>query len=326
MGTYVRTQTVEHPIGERGRVTIKVTEGDVRVQGIAGPDARMRITFDIRAASDAEADDIFEAVKLEVEAGPGLLKIEERDGRPSIGKALSRLFSSIGYTDLAIEAFLPAGVELHLAGVSSDVETSGMRGDQRYATVSGDLMLTDLGGSVRLNAVSGDATLRATEAVSVSAEAVSGDLAITAPRLESLRASSVSGDIELETELVSGGDYRVNTVSGDFVVGLRGSATFEIRGLSTDVHSEIDHRLEGRSDRRRLIIGQGGPLVVFSSMSGDVDVRRPRDLAPYPHAAQQATESVPAPEAQMEILRLLERGEIDVDEATRRLAAGNPDA
>jgi len=325
MATYVRTQSIEHPVGERGRVSIKVTEGDVQIQGVAGSDARIRATFEIRASSDDEADRIFEAIKLEVASGAGVLSVEEPSGGPSIGKVISRLFGGLGYDDLAVEAYLPAGVELHLAVVSSDVEASGLRGDQRYATVSGDMLLNDTGGTVHLNAVSGDATIRASEPISVFAEAVSGDLVVVTPQLLALRASSVSGDVELEAELAPGGDFRVETVSGDFSVGLLGPAVFDVRGLSTDVNSELDHRLEGRSDRRRLVIGQGGPTVVFSSMSGDIDVRRPRHLDPRPTAPRPAP-TAPGADAQMEILQQLERGEISVDEATRRLAGGSTDA
>lgn len=324
MATYVRTQSIEHAVGERGSVSIKVTEGDVRIQGVSGPDARIRATFEIRASSDKEADDIFEAVKLRVVTGPGTLSAEEPGGGATIGKVISRLFSGAGHADLAVEAFLPPDAQLHLSGVSSDVEASGLRGDQRYSTVSGDLRLVDAGGSLQLMAVSGDTSVTSPESISVAAESVSGDVAITAPRLRSLQASTVSGDIELEAELSIGGAFSISTVSGDLSIGLLGSATFEIRGLSTDVHSEIDHRLEGRSDRRRLIIGQGGPTVVFSSMSGDVEVRRPRHLARRPEQAQ--APSVPDPEAQLEILRLLESGEITVDEATRRLAGGSAGA
>ena len=326
MATFVRTQTISHNVGERGQVTIKVTDADVRLQGVEGPEARLRATFEIRAGSEEEADSIFNAIQLRVRVGSGTLAVEEVDGAASLGKVISRLFGGVGHADLSVEADLPLGAELHLAGVSSDVEVNGMRGEQRYATVSGDLRLRDLGGSVRLNAVSGDITIRAAEPISVTADAVSGDLAIIAPRLRSLRVSSVSGDVELEAELVKGGEFRIDTVSGDLAVGLIGPAIFEIRGLSTDVHSELDHRLEGRMDRRRLIIGQGGPTVIFSSMSGDVGVRAPRRMEARP--AAQAAASVPGPdaEAQLDVLRALERGEIDVDEATRRLGGAPHDA
>ena len=51
-------------------------------------------------------------------------------------------------------------------------------------------------------------------------------------------------------------------------------------------------------------------------MSGDVNVRRPRRIAPFQRPTQ------PEPATELEILRALERGEISVDEATRRLAGG----
>jgi hypothetical protein len=115
----------------------------------------------------------------------------------------------------------------------------------------------------------------------------------------------------------------VETVSGELAVGLVGDATFEIHGLSTDVSSELDHRLEGQIDRRRLIIGSGSPRLVFNSMSGDVKVRRPRRISPRPASATPRAEPTAAErQSELDVLRALERGEIDVDEATRRLAGG----
>ena len=328
MATFVRTQSIAHPIGERGRLVLKVTSGDVRVKGGPGDAASIRATFEIRASSDEEADRIFEEVKLRVEAAGSQLVVEERNGVSNRGSPISRLFGGRGHISLSVEAELPRLAELRLEGVSADVQAEGLRGDQRYATVSGDLYLTDLGGSVRVNTVSGDVTIRASEPVEVRADAVSGDLSVIAPRLDALRANSVSGDLEIEGAL-GGGEFRVDSVSGDLAVGLQGGASFEVRGLSTDIRSDLDHRIEGQRDRRRVVVGGGGPTFSFSSMSGDLDVRRPRRLEPTgSRPAASHTESPepvappPTPEEKLAVLRALEAGEIDVDEATRRLAGG----
>jgi hypothetical protein len=323
MGTYVRTQSIDHTIGEHGRVSLGVTSGDVRVRGVAGGDAHIRATFEIPASSDADADRIFEEVQLRVSRSNGELSAEEHGGGHSVGSVIGRLFGANPY-QLTVEADLPSTANLELNAVSSDVDVADLRGEQRYRTVSGDLSVAKAGGSVRLETVSGDATIRADEPLDLHSQGVSGDLNVSAPTLRSLSATTVSGDVELEAELDGAGTFRVETVSGDLGVGLVGDATFEIHGLSTDVSSELDHRLEGQVDRRRLIIGKGGPRLVFNSMSGDVNVRRPRrinarpaaeaDQAPKPSAAQQTSE--------LEILRALERGEINVEEATRRLADG----
>jgi hypothetical protein len=321
MGTYVRTQSIDHAVGERGSVSLTVTSADTRARGIAGGEAHVRATFEISASSDAEADRIFDEVQLRVQRGSGELSMVEHDGPPSVGSMIGRLFGGRGPYELSVVAEIPAAAQLRLTAVSSEMEVHGFHGEQRYRTVSGDLMLSELGGSVRLETVSGDATIRADQPLAVQVQGVSGDVSITAPTLRSLRANTVSGDVEVEAELAGNGDFRVETVSGDLTVGLIGSATFEVHGISTDVSSELDHRLEGQVDRRRLIIGSGGPRLVFNSMSGDVDVRRPRRIVVVEKSQQPVpAPSVPDQATQLDVLRALERGEIDVDEATRRLA------
>ena len=323
MGRYVRTQNIDHAIGERGSVSLSVRSADVRLRGIGGGEAHVRATFEIVATSDSEADRIFDEIQMRVVKQGTELIVDESDNPDPVGKLFTRIFRGNGDYELSLEAELPHEAQVRLTGVSSDVTVSDLRGEQRYHTVSGDLSITKSGGSVRLETVSGDATVRAEEPLALQAQTVSGDLNILSPTLRSLKANTVSGDIQLEAELAADGDFRAETVSGDMSVGLVGSATFEIHGLSTDVSSELDHRLEGQVDRRRLIIGSGNPRLVFNSMSGDVDIRRPRRLREQP-AAKRAPEPTPAQqESQLEVLRALERGEIDVDEATRRLAGGS---
>jgi putative adhesin len=324
MSTYVRTQTIDHQVGERGRVSLNVVSGDVRLRGIPGGEAHIRATFEIKASSDSEADRILETIQLSVDRSGGSLSVEERGDRRSVGSMIGRLFGASGDYDLSVEADVPIAAQMQLTAVSSDVTVVDLRGEQRYHTVSGDLSVINSGGSVRLETVSGDAAVRADGQLSVQAQTVSGDLNIVAPLLGSLRANTVSGDVDLEAELAGTGDFKVETVSGDLSVGLVGSATFEIHGLSTDVSSELDHRLEGQVDRRRLIIGSGGPRLIFNSMSGDVDIRHPRRINVRPAAPKSVAEPTPAEqESQLEVLRALERGEIDVEEATRRLAGGS---
>ncbi|MGZ6299958.1 MAG: DUF4097 family beta strand repeat-containing protein [Candidatus Limnocylindria bacterium] len=323
MGTYVRTQSIDHNVGEQGRVSLKVTSGDVQLRGIPGGEAHIRASFEISASSDADADRIFEAVQLRVNRASGELSVQEQEGPHSVGAVISRIFGASGAYELTVDAEVPVEAQLDLTAVSSDVDVTDLRGEQRYRTVSGDLSVSNAGGSIRLESVSGDATIRAEESIAVQSQGVSGDLNITAPILDSLRATTVSGDVEVEAQLEAKGDFRVETVSGDLAVGLVGDATFEIHGLSTDVSSELDHRLEGQIDRRRLIIGSGSPRLVFNSMSGDVKVRRPRRISPRPApATPSAVPTAAERQSELDILRALERGEIDVDEATRRLAGG----
>ncbi len=99
--------------------------------------------------------------------------------------------------------------------------------------------------------------------------------------------------------------------------------TVSVRGLASDIHSSLPHRLEGSADRRRMIVGDGAASVTFNSMSGDLAVTRSKqaDAPPVEAAAAQHQRRLPSPavEDRLTVLGALERGEIDVDEAMRRL-------
>jgi hypothetical protein len=248
-----------------------------------------------------------------------------------LGATIGRLLAGRGHVELSVEAEIPRLAELRAECVSADLQAEGLRGVQRYTTVSGDQYLTEVGGSLTVKTVSGDVTIRAVQAISLRAEAVSGDVMALAPRFDGLRAEAVSGDVEIEGAL-GRGDFRIDTVSGDLTFGLLGGGAFEVRGLSTDINSDLDHRIEGRLDRRRVVIGAGGPELIFNSMSGDLSIGRPRRIeAPQPDRERAASEPAPSaapspsPEDQLAVLQALERGEIDVDEAARRLAGGRTD-
>jgi hypothetical protein len=318
MPTFMRTQSIEHRIGATGRLAIRVTSSDTRLRAVEGDTARVRGTYQIGAASEADADRIYQELQLRVTAGDGSLDVEEP-------RSLSRLVGGEGQPMLELDVELPPGAELRFEGVSADVQGNGLKGQQRYQTVSGDLLLQEAGGSLRIEGVSSDITIRADASVALQTNAVSGDLSVMSPRFASLRAISVSGDVELEGAFATDGEHRIETVSGDAAIGLVGGATFDVRGLSTDVSCRLPNEMQGHGDQRRVVVGDGAARIRFSSMSGDLSIAGPRRMTAAP--ALTTAEAPTAAEAsdQLEILRALERGEIDVEEATRRLTEASRD-
>lgn len=325
MPTYVRTQEVEHDIGEDGSFALRVTRADTELRAVDGGTVRLRATFELRATSDADADGVFERARLQVIGGPDRFEAEEPRGNATSITALGRLFGAGSSThEMRVEAEIPRLAELHFAGVSADAVATGFAGPQQYQTVSGDLVLTDVAGEVMVKSVSGDVSIRASGPIDLEMSAVSGDLSVSAPRLDRLAATSVSGDIEVDGALAGGASHSVETVSGDFGLGLAGDLMLEVRGLATDVDIALPHRTAGSTDRRRYVVGNDGPLLAFKSMSGDIAVRASR-RAPMAAAPTVAVAAAPTAiadadaEDELEVLRALERGQIDVDEAARRL-------
>ena len=328
MATFVRTQEIDHEIGPSGRLALRVVSPDVELRAVAGNQARVRIQFELRAATEAEADELFERVRFHVTKGTHSLEVSEpKRGDSGIGTIVRILGMGSASVDVAVSAEIPAGAELAYDGVSADLTATGFRGEQEYRTVSGDLVLDRLAGDVRVRGVSSDISIRAEDPLRLELNTVSGDVSAFAPRFEELRLVTVSGDIEVEGELATERQHRVETVSGDLSIGVVGGLTLEVRGLSTDASISVPHRAEGSRDRRRYVIEGGEASLQFSSMSGDVMARPSRRFsAPTPPAPPVSPEppTPPAgpvgPDEQLRILQALERGEIDVDEAAARLA------
>lgn len=339
MATFVRTQEIEHEIGGTGRFSLRVTSPEVELRAVEGGVARVRVQFEVRAAGESEANDIFERVRYHVAQGSGSLEVTEpKQGDSGLGTIVRILgMGSVKIEDVSITAEIPAAATLAFDGVSADLTATGFRAVQEYRTVSGDLVLDRLAGEVRVRGVSSDVSIRADDALRLEMNTVSGDVSAFAPRFEELRLVTVSGDIEIEGELAHAREHRVETVSGDLSLGVAGGLTLEVRGLSTDAHISVPHRSEGSRDRRRYVIGDGEASLLFSSMSGDVMARPTRRFSsapvaptpPVPPSMPSAPEPPVAPitaDEQMRILEAVERGEIDVTEATRRLSGRSTDA
>lgn len=143
---------------------------------------------------------------------------------------------------------LPAGVDLRADMVSGDISAEGLESDIYANTVSGDVDIS---------------TSELAEARTVSGR-IEAD--IGSSDLADLEFQTVSGDIRVFLPEAADADVRFSSLSGDF---------------DTDLPFEIRRQRDGfvgSSVRGQL--GSGGPELRFSTVSGDVDVRRRRGGQP----------------------------------------------
>ncbi|MGZ6313906.1 MAG: DUF4097 family beta strand repeat-containing protein, partial [Candidatus Limnocylindrales bacterium] len=168
------------------------------------------------------------------------------------------------------------------------------------------------------------------------------------PAVRELEIHTMSGDVRVEAPLLAG-THRVETVSGDAVlVGVDG-LTVEASTISGDLATDLPHRISGGPGRRTMVVGDGAAKLAVRSMSGDLDLvhgqpqgglpglpaaprlpvappappppgRPGRAAPPTPAPPSAAAVADPREGGRLRILLELERGEIDVDEAGRRLA------
>ena len=218
----------------------------------------------------------------------------------------------------------PDGGRIEVTTVSGDVEVRAVEPcELRVATTSGDVHVEgDVLSTFDARTVSGDIEFQAGLAAGPmhTVETVSGDLSIES-------TTGVTVEVKRSMDFARGGANSL--VAGD------GAAHVRFRTLSGDCHVAGARRTErvGRDDRRdrsferqlerhgeRLARHFAGAPNFPPAPSGMPPGAPVPPLPPMPPSAPP-----PAPEPavpavdQLEVLRALERGDIDVDEAQRRL-------
>ena len=334
------SSTIEHPIGAEGLVAIRIRSGEVRLRGVDGDAVR------VREVNGRELDDVFD-----VEATDGSLTLRTRRGLDVgwLGFGPRDLLDWMGPAARGgsayapeLEVEVPRRATVVIEAASGELAAEGLLGDQRYRTASGDVTLRAVSGKVGVEAVSGEVDIVATGTTDLITRTVSGDVEIRAATLSSVQASTTSGDFRIAGRFAGPGPFSIETVSGDGLLAPAGDVQVQLSTVAGDLNSEFDGPTVRRG-RRSLTIGTSGPLVTFRSLSGDLHVVRPVVAsAPTPAGATPpGTPPTPAgpagtgspaiaaahDEARLRILRSLERGEIDVAEAGRRLETldGDPE-
>lgn len=321
---------IRHDIGQHGVLELRTVSGSIRIQGTDGTEAVVIARADERTLRD-----------LSVERGEGRLLVHPQRVDGGLFKRSN--------AEIDFQVSLPRDARVDIKGINSDITGQYLAGEQDYKTVSGDLRLQYVGGRMSAQTVSGDIRIDNGAKLELSSTTTSGDVTVEAESFEFLRVKTVSGDVRLTGRLSEGPRHTVETVSGDLTVRSAGGLTLE-SSRALDI---------GRSGRQPIVVGDGRAQLTFRSMSGDgrvtgptgFDAPRPvRPVAPpspvtppppvsdpdEPTVAAMAaypwqppappSKPTEPPATRLDILRALERGEIDVEEAARRLEEVGVDA
>lgn len=281
---------IRHTIGVEGAFSLHNVAGDIRLRGSDTDEVL------VHARSSHGRSD---SLPLIVRRTDGGLRIEVEQGSFDL-LGLSRRRVGIEF-----DVTLPRAARVEVNAVSSDIEAHGLSADQAYKTVSGDVTVEGPGGRVSLTTVSGDVELAADQQLEPRVATTSGDISISAPSVTALQVRTVSGDTRIRSGFLPDAGHRVESVSGDLLVQARS-------GLTLDVRRGIDVA-SGRN--RRMVAGDGSAELRFRSLSGDVHLEGDA-VEPAP---ARASAMPSATDESLDVLRALERGEIDVEEAARRL-------
>lgn len=293
MGTLERSETLTHRIGTAGRISVKTITGTLRVRGIEGEEARLTVTYRIRATDQAAAERALETGRVIVDRGPGSLEVETPERRLSTGLAWLFGGARVG-ADVTVD--VPWGTKVRYETMSGSIEAMALVGDQKYRTVSGDIRMWSLGGLVDAGTISGSITLDNGGDVRVRANTISGGIKVRARRFYGMILSSTSGSIRVIGALDPSGDHRTESISGGVELTPLSGVTAELRAVSGSIVSDVEHRLEGGRGYWRSVVGDGAASFKANSTSGSLRIRAPRPgdyvvapAAPAPSAPSEAS-------------------------------------
>jgi hypothetical protein len=321
------TTPLEVDLGAAGEVVVETLDTEIRLRGIEGSVARVRL-----AAGDL-------ADEFKVETGPGRLSV-----RP-IRRWMLGHRRDIGPLELDV----PRDAIVRAGSASGSVLALDLVAGGRFRSASGDVDVAGLGGSVDAESMSGGVRVRTAEPIELRLRTASGRIDVVAPAATRVEARTVSGSLRVSGRLAGDGPFSLESVSGDITIGTDGAIRLTASTVSGRVRSELPQVVDvGRG--RTLALGGDGPVVGARSVSGDIRVVPataevgvgpaapappaalvpPAAPAPAPSASPvtaptapsvepSVATSAPTEDPRLPVLRALERGDIDVAEAGRRL-------
>jgi hypothetical protein len=123
-------------------------------------------------------------------------------------------------------------------------------------------------------------------------------------------------------------EFDLRSISGDVDIFLPGDSQFTVEAntLSGDIECDLAHTKTRNGRTRTLVVNGGGTMARIGTVSGDVQISERRWRSGDSAEAPQVSESAPRSEganarrtAELEILQMVEKGELSPQDAMRRL-------
>jgi len=271
-----------HPLDSGGTVSVETFNGSIEVRGWE------QNSVEVNGTKSASSKGVLDALKIEVNASPGSVKI--RAVRPpdfyrnvgvrfSIRVPRKALLDNVSTSNGRVQLEDVEGrARLHTS--NGGIRVSRVKGEVEARTSNGTIEAQDVDGNVNLHTSNG--AIRA-ETTHGSFEGTTSNGSITA-RLNDpaatwpVRAESSNGHIELTLDAKQLPEVRASTSNSSILVRLPASASARVRANTShnSITSDFDGLQSGDGRRRHSElhgnIGAGGPLIDLSSSNGSIKI------------------------------------------------------
>jgi DUF4097 and DUF4098 domain-containing protein YvlB len=284
------------PTGDRTNFRLTLVNGDVTVTGSDDNRLIIEAVKKVHAVSMDEAAMVADHIEIRVEqsgdrvdVATNYLRIINRS--PSFWEKVLGIGGSDSYGEVNYTIQVPAGTNIEIVNTSGDYTVRNVSGNVSLQSSASNIDLNAVEGAIAIDNASGEtrgellfgSVMIRQPMGKIRLQWIEGDVRIRAKTADifiqqergSLDVSNAAGPIKIKTNLDSGRDYFVETVSGniEFLVPETSSGKLEITSDMGDIKTDIPVAIESYS-RQGLIgkFGLGGVKISLQSGSGNVTV------------------------------------------------------
>jgi hypothetical protein len=255
--------------GSRPSIEVRLERGSVEIVGSAT--SRVDATFRKRARSPRAdvARRLLERIEVSGVQEDDRIRFEGRVDHPSgsWGRDLRSDLTLRVPREVDLDILTGDG-RLRIESIDGKVTAESRDGDIAVETISGTISLRSADGSIEGRELEGDLDVSTEDGAIVLEGAFRGIRAVT---------SDGSIRVDCRDTTAPASNWVLRTSDGSIRIALPGSISAELEATTSD--GRIEDRLEGRGrddeeDRRHLrrTLGQGGPLILLSTMDGQIEI------------------------------------------------------
>ncbi|MCY3801356.1 MAG: DUF4097 family beta strand repeat-containing protein [Chloroflexi bacterium] len=298
-----------------------------------GPTARLELSnlsgsitvrpwerHEVRVTATIDADGSRDLIDVSIEGSGNVVTAKARPARID-GNWVRRLVASNNIPSVHFEISCPGASDVIAKSAAGDIDIANLEGGVDIDQAAGRTRIADHVGNVDIKGVSGEFSGTKLDG-SVRYKSVTGNLEVLDSRVTGLSIQTVTGKIVVDPLPVADEPISIHTVSDQTKLTLDPASHCRVTlrtvtgTINTDLPFEV---LENSRTKWEAQLNGGGREIGLKSVSGNFDL-----VSAVP-VDETSGASAPRPRqgSPANVLKSLEGGDIDVDEALKLLESGS---
>jgi DUF4097 and DUF4098 domain-containing protein YvlB len=281
------------PVGKGATVMVSNIAGNIQVSAASGNRIEVEALKHAWAPNAEQAKKRLSDALVETFATGQRVEVRVEYGERREGRGIEVEFNVKVPPDTTVEVRTVSG-DIRVTNVKGEVRAEAVSGNlslegtSRLAavkTVSGGITITNGGADapLSLSTVSGDLLVQTLNTRALDVNTVNGDVRIGGWSGDRAHVRTLDGDLDLETSLVKGGRYEIESHSGNVNVSLPEQPGFELEAHTFSGRIRIDFPIKSEGPIRegdrgprsvRGTYGDGSSSLRVQTFSGNLTVTR----------------------------------------------------